>query len=142
MFQGLGRPAVPVQGYANNDRPAASAFFSTRGPLDGPILDRQELPALSAISADGPTVPIGVAQRGGSVERRRGPATKFKLAVNEVELKGTLICIGRLGRSTSELLICGILVWSQVRRFGLTSDRVDESQIGARIGELGCVEMR
>src|SRR5271157_1629491 len=41
----------------------------------------------------------------------------------------------------SDLLICGILMWGQVRRFGLTGDRVDESQIGARIGELGRVKM-
>src|SRR5271157_3081720 len=41
----------------------------------------------------------------------------------------------------SDLLICGILMWNQVRRFDLTGDRVDEAQIGARIGELGRVEM-
>ena len=41
----------------------------------------------------------------------------------------------------SDLLICGILMWGQVGRFGLTGDRVDESQIGAGIGELGRVEM-
>ena len=40
-----------------------------------------------------------------------------------------------------DLLICGILMWGQVGRFGLTGDRVDESQIGAGIGELGRVEM-
>ena len=32
-------------------------------------------------------------------------------------------------------------MWGQVGRFGLTGDRVDESQIGAGIGELGRVEM-
>jgi len=32
-------------------------------------------------------------------------------------------------------------MWSQVRRFGLAGDRVDKSQVGARIGELGRVEM-
>ena len=42
---------------------------------------------------------------------------------------------------TSNLLICGILTWSQVRRFCVTGDRVDEAQIGARIGELGRVKV-
>ncbi len=46
-----------------------------------------------------------------------------------------------LAAGDSDLLICGILIWSQVRGFGLAGDRVDESQVGARIGELGRVEM-
>ena len=41
----------------------------------------------------------------------------------------------------SDLLICGILMWGQVRDFGLPGDRVDERQIGVQIGELGGVEM-
>ena len=41
----------------------------------------------------------------------------------------------------SDLLICGILMWHRVRRFGFAGERVDESQVGARIGELGRVEM-
>jgi hypothetical protein len=32
-------------------------------------------------------------------------------------------------------------MWSQIRGFGLAGDRVDQSQMGARIGELGRVEM-
>ena len=47
----------------------------------------------------------------------------------------------RVGTWELDLLICGILMWGQVGRFGLTGDRVDESQIGAGIGELGRVEM-
>ena len=45
------------------------------------------------------------------------------------------------GDHGSDLLICRILMWGQVGRFGLTGDRVDESQIGDGIGELGRVEM-
>ena len=55
-------------------------------------------------------------------------------------------CLDRLFQSditsmVSDLLICGILMWSRFWRFGLTGDRVNESQIGARIGELGRVEV-
>src|SRR5271157_5535251 len=41
----------------------------------------------------------------------------------------------------SDLLICGILMWHRVRGFGFAGERVDKSQAGARIGELGRVEM-
>jgi hypothetical protein len=41
----------------------------------------------------------------------------------------------------SNLLICGILISSQFRGFGLADDRVDQPQIGTRIGELGRVEV-
>jgi AAA ATPase domain len=41
----------------------------------------------------------------------------------------------------SDLLICGILRRSQVRRFCVTDDRVVEAQVGARVGELGRVKM-
>ncbi len=42
---------------------------------------------------------------------------------------------------SSDLLSCGILMWGQVRGIGLTSDRVDQPQIGARIGKLPGVEL-
>ncbi len=38
-----------------------------------------------------------------------------------------MLAIGVFGLLGSDLLICGILIWSQVRRFGHTGDRVDES---------------
>src|SRR5271157_98987 len=41
----------------------------------------------------------------------------------------------------SDLLTCGILMWGRTWALGLASDRVDESQLGARIGELGRVEV-
>ncbi|MGO9549559.1 hypothetical protein, partial [Mycobacterium sp.] len=47
-----------------------------------------------------------------------------------------------LPAQASDLLICGILIWSQTRRFGVAGDRIDELQIGGWIGELGRVEMR
>ena len=43
--------------------------------------------------------------------------------------------------TTSDLLICGILLWNRVRGFGFAGDRVHELQLGAGIGELGRVEM-
>ena len=49
---------------------------------------------------------------------------------------------GRMsGSRSSDLLICGILMWSQIRGFRLTDDRVDQPQIGAWIGKLPGVEM-
>src|SRR5271157_4228992 len=41
----------------------------------------------------------------------------------------------------SDLLTCGILMWGRTWALGLAGDRVDESQLGARIGELGRVEV-
>ena len=43
-------------------------------------------------------------------------------------------------KATSDLLIRGILIWSQVQLFRLTFDRVEESQVGAGIRELGRVQ--
>ena len=44
-------------------------------------------------------------------------------------------------KGVSDLLIRGILIWDRDRGFGLAADRVHESQIGARICELGRVEV-
>jgi hypothetical protein len=45
----------------------------------------------------------------------------------------------RLRAEGSDLLICGILFWGQIRVFGLSGEGIDESQAGSRIGELGGV---
>ena len=41
----------------------------------------------------------------------------------------------------SDLLIRGILIRSRIRVFACPGDRVDELQVGSRIGELGRVEV-
>ena len=46
-----------------------------------------------------------------------------------------------MNSAASDLLICGILLWNRVRGLGFAGERVDKSQAGARIGELGRVEM-
>jgi hypothetical protein len=52
-------------------------------------------------------MPIGIEYPVGRVERRRGPATTFRLVVNETELPGRWLCVGRrfvrLGEAAEEL---------------------------------------
>ena len=62
-------------------------------------------------------------------------------------IDGRTVWIGReqwrikYGLGSDLLMICGILMWSRVRGLSFAGDRVDESQAGAGIGELGRVEM-
>ena len=82
---GLGAPPVPDQDDTRADqddaqpaRPPFVRFFSTHGPLDGPILRRHEPHAPGIVGEPGAAGPIGIAYPVGLVEYRRGPAQTFR----------------------------------------------------------------
>ena len=85
----------------------AGPFFSTWGPPDGPILRRDEPPALGVVASRGQPMPIGIAFPVGLVAHRRGPATTFRLVIGKVELVGRWLCVGRrfvkLGEAAEEI---------------------------------------
>jgi hypothetical protein len=87
--------------------PPAGPFFSTWGPLTGPILRRDEPPALGVVDSPDRPMPIGIAFSVGQVAHRKGPAATFRLVVQEQELEGLYLCIGRrfvkLGESAEPL---------------------------------------
>src|SRR4051812_26752034 len=73
----------------------AAPYFTTWGPLDGPILRRHLPPALSVVPAPDCYWPIGIAFPVGQVAHRRGPAATFRLVVEKVEVEGRWVCVGR-----------------------------------------------
>jgi hypothetical protein len=87
--------------------PHPGPYLSTWGPLDGPILRRDEPPALGVVAPDLLPMPIGIAYPVGQVEGRRGPAVTFRLTIGKVELEGRWLCVGRrflpLGEAAEEL---------------------------------------
>jgi hypothetical protein len=70
-------------------------FFSTWGPLDGPILRSDEPPAIGVVGEPGGAWPIGMAFPTGQVEHRRGAAVTFRLIIRKVELEGRYLCLRR-----------------------------------------------
>ena len=74
--------------------PPSGPFLTNWGPLDGPILARDEPPALGIIAPDA-LLPIGIAYPVGLVEHSKGPAVTFRLVVHKVEMPGRWICVGR-----------------------------------------------
>jgi hypothetical protein len=87
--------------------PPAGPFFATWGPLDGPILRSHEPPALGIVAAPDATWPIGIAFAAGQVQHRRGVAATFRLVLDQQELEGRWLCVGRefvrLGDAAEEL---------------------------------------
>jgi hypothetical protein len=90
----------------------APAYVTNWGPLDGPILGRSSPPALSVFLAGERLpgdvgLPIGIAYPTGLVERRRGPAVTFRLAIGKTELEGRWLCdrraFVRLGEAAEPL---------------------------------------
>src|SRR4051812_12721940 len=85
----------------------AGPYFTTWGPLDGPILRRHQPPALSVVPAPDCYWPIGIAFPVGQVAHRRGPAATFRLVVEKAEVEGRWVCVGRrfvrLGDAAEEL---------------------------------------
>jgi hypothetical protein len=101
------KPAMPDPTDSSLDRPPAGHFYSTWGPLYGPILRRDEPPALGIFSSPDRPMPIGIAFSVGQVEHSKGPAATFRLVVGKHELEGLYLCIGRqfvkLGESADPL---------------------------------------
>src|SRR3954447_26530050 len=87
--------------------PPAGPFFSTWGPVDGPILRGAHPPAIGVVATPGDAWPIGIAYPVGTVAHRKGPAVSFRLVVDKVELDGRWICEARrfvlLGDAAEEL---------------------------------------
>jgi hypothetical protein len=98
--------------------PARGPYFSTWGPHDGPVLRRDDPPALGVVAEPGGAWPIGIAEPGGAwpigiaypvgmVAHRRAPAATFRLVIDQVELEGRWVCVGRefvrLGEAAEEL---------------------------------------
>ena len=81
---------------ATNDAPRPRGpFYSNWGPLDGPILARDESPALGVVFALAADWSIEIACPVGLVDHRRGPAMTSRLALKNVQLEGRRICVGR-----------------------------------------------
>ena len=74
----------------------------------------------------------------GWVETVRQFGRRFMTAAGRRESLAALAV--RRGKA-SDLLICGILRWGRVRAVGLTGNRVDKSQVRARIHELGRIKL-
>ena len=70
-------------------------FFATWGSRSGPILRRDEPPALGVVAARGDAWPIGIAYPVGQVAHPKGPAATFRLVIDEAEVDGRWMCIGR-----------------------------------------------
>src|SRR5438445_381685 len=85
-------PDMPEQADPNDAPPSTGPFYSTWGPLDGPILGRDHPPALGVVGKAAPGMPIGIAYPVGLVEHRRGPAKTFRLVIGKVELEGRWLC--------------------------------------------------
>ena len=98
---------MPDPDTTNDAPPPSGAFFTNWGPLDRPILGRDESPALGVLADRTAAMPIGIAYPVGVVENRRGIAKTFRLVVGKVELPGRWICVGRefilLGEAAEEL---------------------------------------
>jgi hypothetical protein len=75
--------------------PPPPPYFSTWGPLDGPILHRNQPPALGVVSAPDKPMPIGIASPAGLVAHHRGPATAFRLVFGGVEIEARWLCVER-----------------------------------------------
>ena len=74
---------------ATNDAPRPRGpFYSNWGPLDGPILARDESPALGVVFALAADWSIEIACPVGLVDHRRGPAMTSRLALKNVHWKG------------------------------------------------------
>src|SRR3954467_8828889 len=110
--RGTGSPSAPrVISMTSSDvtppAPPAGPFFSTWGPPDGPILRRDQPPAIGVVATPGNAWPIGIAYPVGTVAHRKGPAVSFRLGVHKVELDGRWICESRrfvlLGDAAEEL---------------------------------------
>jgi hypothetical protein len=87
--------------------PHPGPYYATFGPPNGPILRRDEPPALGVVADPNRPMPIGIAYPVGQVEHRRGPAATFRLAIGKAELEGRWLCVGRefvrLGEAAEEV---------------------------------------
>ena len=87
--------------------PPSGPYFSTWGPLDGPILGCDDCSALDVVSYRSAGWLVGNAYSVGLVAHPQGPAKTFRLVLGKVELPGRWICVGRefvhLGEVAEEL---------------------------------------
>jgi hypothetical protein len=84
-------PNLPPQ-----NLPRPGPYFSTSGPLDGPILGRDEPPAMGLlVVVPGSDCPFGLAYPAGLAGHGAGPAVTFRLVIDNTELPGRWLCIER-----------------------------------------------
>jgi hypothetical protein len=105
MIRNYESPAMPDPVTTDDPPPPRGPFFTNWGPLDGPIL--YESPALGVLAESAGGLPVGIAYPVSLVEHRRGRARTFRLIVNETELDGRWMCVGRrfvkLGEAAEQL---------------------------------------
>jgi hypothetical protein len=84
-------PNLPPQ-----NLPRPGPYFSTSGPLDGPILSRDEPPAMGLlVVVPGSYCPFGMAYPAGLADHGGTRAVTFRLVIDNTELPGRWLCIGR-----------------------------------------------
>src|SRR4051812_28207780 len=81
------------------DATPSGPFFTSWGPLDGPILDAPTraapyIPTLG-LHADPMGLPIGMAFHSGRLDLGRHAVATFRLKIGKAELPGRYVCVGR-----------------------------------------------
>ena len=84
-------PKDPVQ----LDLLQSRQYFATTGPTDGPIFRWDTWPGLAVVDAPDSGRTIGTAHATGWVSHDEGPATMFRLVIDNTELPGRWLCVGR-----------------------------------------------
>ena len=96
---------MPEQDARQADPPHPEHYLSNWGPQTGPILGNN-YPGAIGVLDEGEAMPIGIAHPAGLVEHRKELATTFGLVVNQTELPGHWLWIGRqfiaLGEAAEE----------------------------------------
>ena len=91
---------MPDPDVTNDAPPPSGPCLSTWGPLDGPILGRDESPALGVVTADSPVMPVGIAYPTGHVGGWQGedflgkPEATWRLMIGKVEVEGRFLLRG------------------------------------------------
>jgi len=70
----------------------AGPFFSTWGPLDGPMRHRDCPGTIGVVTGQGPPRPIGEAHPVGWITDERGSITAFRLRIGGEFLPGRYAC--------------------------------------------------
>jgi hypothetical protein len=86
---------MPPQDDVQPALPHSGPYFSTTGPTDGPIFAWDNWPALAVVDAPDSIRTIGTAHVTGWVQHTKGPAALFRLVIDDVELPGRWLSIGR-----------------------------------------------
>jgi hypothetical protein len=86
---------MPDDDPAERHPAGAGLYFSTWGPLDGPILVDDRAPVLQVVCAPDDDQRIGSAYPQPGLNGNGNWATLFKLVIHGVQLPGLWLCVGR-----------------------------------------------